>query len=781
MPTVMIADFAGMLPLRDPILLPDNTAQLAENCWLYRGQIRGFRSAEAAAVAAYADSQQIYRIPRNTDNPPDFSPVGSLWLEFPDPYITIIRNPTVGDTYNRYYFFPSDEYNSTGDNPLWPVASPGPVYNTLARLEAVPQEPMYTLGIAAPTVPPTVTPPASSVVLITTAPTAIAATVLHFTAGSLAPVLVGMYAVDLTDHQLTAATNAPAAQNTTVLTFSSTGSAPNNIVAGMAVKCTSNPATIFPGTTVASVTGTTVTLTITLVIAVVAGDTFQFDNANQITANSTVTAVNNAGGTVTLSTGVKSGGVNTGDTIQFLTSVPETRAYVYTFVSDFSEESQPSPATVASGDGTGTWVVIIPAPPTDYADNAPFNPGHYRLYRTVTDSQGNATYYQVTEVPINPVGPVTIHDSASDASVTANLILNTIGYAPPPAGLQGVVMMANGIAAGFTNEREVWFSAAYLPHAWPPQYALTVDYPIVGLTANGASLNIVTQGSPFIATGVTPDTMTIGKISASEPCISRGSIVSSGEGAFYASPNGVQLLNTGSTNNVTQGVYEKEFHYSLLPSKWASARYGSSYASFIKGSPIPSKNYLGQATDIPSPYDTLGYNGFVMDSGDANTPFTYLRPYPAGVTVVNAYADELSGQIFVLVSGGQIMQWNPPVGAPGATTLRGWQWKTKKFRFTAPQQFAAFMVIFEVPPEIQFTLGVRNTDQAQTYNPTTQYLIIRVYADGREVVVREIQKTGEVLTIPGGYKAEIWEFQLEGIVGVRLFKAASSIKELKAA
>ena len=72
MPTVMIADFAGMLPLRDPILLPDNTAQLAENCWLYRGQIRGFRSADAVAVAAYADTQQIYRIPRNTIIPQTF-------------------------------------------------------------------------------------------------------------------------------------------------------------------------------------------------------------------------------------------------------------------------------------------------------------------------------------------------------------------------------------------------------------------------------------------------------------------------------------------------------------------------------------------------------------------------------------------------------------------------------------------------------------------------------------------------------------------------------------
>ena len=70
-----------------------------------------------------------------------------------------IRNPTVGDSYDRYYFFPSDQYNSAGNNPSWPVASPGPVYNTLARLES--GSPMYSLGIAAPTVPPTVTPPPS--------------------------------------------------------------------------------------------------------------------------------------------------------------------------------------------------------------------------------------------------------------------------------------------------------------------------------------------------------------------------------------------------------------------------------------------------------------------------------------------------------------------------------------------------------------------------------------------------------------------------------------------
>jgi len=760
----MIADFSGMLPLRDAVLLPDNNAQLADNAWLYRGQVRGFRSAQSVYSILYADTLQVYRIPLNTANPPDFTDVGSLWLEYPDPFMTTIRNPTVGDTFNRYYFFPSDQYNSQGDNPAWPATSPGPMYNTLAHLQADPPLPAYILGIPAPTVPVTVTPPASSIVLNTTGPTAVNGSLLQFAANSLGAVTIGMNVIDLTDHRLTANVTLPSALGSTTLNFSTTGSAPNNIVPGMTCVCTSNPAVVFPGSVVATVSPTTVVINVALIGNVVAGDTFQFDNANQITPGATVVTISNTAGQVTISNPVVAGGVQTGDTIQFLTSLPETRGYVYTYVNDFSEEGQPSPATVASGDGTGTWIVVIPKPPTGYNTGRAMNPGHYRLYRTVTDSAGNATYFQVTEVPINPTGTVTIHDSASDASITGNLVLNTIGFAPPPTGLQGVVMMANGIAAGFANEREVWFSAAYLPHAWPPQYALTVDYPIVGLTANGTSLNIMTEGSPFIATGVTPDTMTIGKITANEPCISRGSIVAAGEGAYYASPNGIQLLNTGGTTNITLEIYEKEFHYALLPPQWAAGKYGSSYAGFIKGAPIPSP-------------DGPGYFGFVIDNAVANVPFTYLR-FP--ITLINCYSDELSGQLFNLMSNGTVMVWNPPVGTVGTTTLRSWQWKTKKFRFTAPQQFKAFLTLFDVPPEVTITPGPRNTDQSQVFNPATQYMICRVYADGNQILVREIQKSGEVLLITNGFKAELWEFQFEGVIAMRFFKVASSVKELRA-
>ena len=571
---MMIADFSGMMPLRDPVLLPDNNAQYADNAWLYRGQVRGFRTEHFVYDVLYDDTQSVYRIPIDPNAPPDFTTAGSYWLEFPDPYMAVIRNPTVGDTFNRYYFFPSDQYASGAHNPAWPVTPPGPVFNTLDRIIA--GDPPYTLGVPTPTGgPPTVTPPPIQVILSTSAATANGDDTLTF--ADTSTIREGMLVTDTTDIQVTAAVTVLAGAGSNYLTFSDT----TGIVIGMTVQNTYNPGSIFPGSIVSGVGPTTVAVNTLFSADVQAGDMMQFDNVNAIPSGTTVKSVDSAT-QITLSEAAVNAGVYSGDVIEFDTDVAETRAYVYTYVTSYSEEGQTSPSTVATGDITGTWIIVIPVPPP--ADLAGNNIATIRLYRTIVDSAGNATYFQVQEVPIS-TSAITITDSAKPSDIVGNKQLDSIGYSPPPDGLQGVVMMANGIAAGFTNEREVWFSAAYLPHAWPAAYALTVDYPIVGLTANGTSLNILTQGSPFIATGVTPDTMTIGKITANEPCIGRGSIVSSGEGAYYASPNGIQLLNTGGTTNITLGIYEKEFHYTLRPQDWAAGRYGSTYVSFIKGAP----------------------------------------------------------------------------------------------------------------------------------------------------------------------------------------------------
>ena len=911
MSVVTIQDFSGMMPLRDGILLPDRNAQFCRNTWLYKGTIRGFRQAVSVHTLAYSDSQQVYRIPSSIAQPPDFS--ASTWLEFPDPFMAVIRNPVVGDQWNRYYFFPSDQYSSTGANPDWPTTKPPPKYRTVDPVTNA-LGPLLTLGIPTPTTAPTVasapvsvtktataaTPSgsttltlsdttnlsdgmtvtdtsATSVTHTTTAPTSSAipvsyATVAPTIAGSTpttitttegavaapintnilhvssgAGITIGMTVSDTTHpaviasgtrvtgvsgNDITIDQNLPGpvlagdgltfvSSASNILHLSSTSGA----VVGTSVTDTTNPSAIAAGTTIASISGNDITLSANVVNTVNTGDIIQcggganiltLDSVTSILAGMTVTDTTNpsaliigttvlsiSGLNVTLSQAVASSGVTSGDsikfennifptgteiavsgvtsgttvevtnpasgagvlvgdTIQFDVTDIENRAYVYTYVSAYGEEGAASPPTNATGNPTGTWVITIPAPAAGVTTNR--NIAYVRLYRTVVDSSGNAAYYEVTQLPFS-TSPITYTDNATPLQIVSNAPLTSEFYTPPPADLQGVVMMANGIAAGWSNQREIWFSAAYLPHAWPAPYAITVDYPIVGLTANGASLNILCAGAPFIATGVTPDTMTVGKISSNEPCISRGSIVSSGEGAYYASPNGVILLNSSGTTSITEFVYEKEFHNRLQPWNWAAGHYGLSYVALFKGA--------GLSGIDP---DGLVLHGFVLDKEDKNVPFTYLH---LNTTVKNMYFDEVSGQLFEILSDNTVRQWNPPIGVPGTTTLWDWMWRSKPFRMAFPASFKAFKIIFSVPPEVTIVPGVRNTDQSQVYNPATQYLIVRVYADGRFVMVKEVQKNEEVLLIPDGFKAVIWEFELQGQINIAHFKVATSVKELR--
>src|SRR5208282_1716134 len=98
-----------MLPLRHPTLLPDNYSQFSQNAWLYKGAIRGFRySTPVYTLKRPATTKQVYRIPLDDTDIQNWA--NSLWLEFPDPYMKVIHNPTVGDQFNRYYFFPSLEF-----------------------------------------------------------------------------------------------------------------------------------------------------------------------------------------------------------------------------------------------------------------------------------------------------------------------------------------------------------------------------------------------------------------------------------------------------------------------------------------------------------------------------------------------------------------------------------------------------------------------------------------------------------------------------------------------
>lgn len=756
MTAIGIADFSGMLPLRDPVLLPVPNSQFSYNTWLYKGAVRGYRYSDPVFTATRSTSRQVWRIPTSDINVYDW--VDSIWLEFPDPFIIGHQSPIVGDEFNRYYFFPSDQFVPDAGN--WPqVPFYAPVSNFLSETG-----PYYVLGIPAPERAPSLDPADKdgSQFALGYSPPGNNTITMH----PISFVTVGMTVDDQTLFNNNVHTNAASAIGSDTLSFASTSA----IFPDSEVLNGTTPSSITVGTTTVSVGSTTIFLSAPISSPGVAlNDSINFFNIDPVPAGTTVTAVDHTTNTITISNNLIGAGVGDGDNIYF-TAGEEARSYVYTYVSAYNEEGPPSPPTLANGGILGTWTVIVyspSAPQLDGSDLGVPNVGAGRnlvsinIYRTVSDNSGNAVFYLVGNVPITTPGAgITFQDSALDTDITNNLALPSTYYSGPPPGLQGVVAMANGIWAGWTNEREIWFSAAFLPHAWPSIYALTVDYPVVGLSAIGSSLNIHTEGQPFIATGTTPDTITIGKITANEPCVSRGSIFAAGEGSYYASPNGLILLNTSGTINVTQFSMEREFWNSLNPATWASGRIGITYIAYNMG--------------VSGPSPTIA--GIAIDHLDKNVPCSYLGP-PLGLAVKNLYWDERSSQMFTFSSDLNVRWLFPFTG-----NLLPWVFKSKKFRFPFPEKFKAFKIHFEVPPEVTITPPTpasRDVSQSQVFNPATQYLIVRIYADGVQVLVQEVVTSGEALMIPGGYKATYWEIQFEGQIYLFLFKMASSVKELR--
>ena len=160
-------------------------------------------------------------------------------------------------------------------------------------------------------------------------------------------------------------------------------------------------------------------------------------------------------------------------------SVDETRAYVYTFVNEWGEESAPSPASdPATGDITGTW--NLSTLDQNFTGGLTPNPlAKRRIYRTVTGTN-SVDYRFVKEEDIGGGFLATATDDVSTDSVSLNESLSSNGWELPPSGLQGIVNMPNGILVGFVG-RDLYFSEPYRPHAFPTSYQISVDAEIIGL------------------------------------------------------------------------------------------------------------------------------------------------------------------------------------------------------------------------------------------------------------------------------------------------------------
>jgi hypothetical protein len=258
--------------------------------------------------------------------------------------------------------------------------------------------------------------------------------------------------------------------------------------------------------------------------------------------------------------------------------------YAYTHVTAYGEESAPSPISTPQKVYPGQTVTIsgFVTPPSGNSSVV-----SRRFYRSVTSGTDTNLYFLQEMVLSNTY-------SFDDYTHPVGGVIPTTGWNPPSSTMFGITAMANGIMVGFDGY-DVCVSAQYAPYAWPPQYKLSTDFPIVGGKAIGNQVVVLTMGNPYLLSGSTSDALSLTKIESPEACVSKRSIVNitspmpSMMGppimvgtVYYASQNGLCSCDSqGAVKVVTAGILNRDDWQALSPTSINGFAYNGRYFGFF--------------------------------------------------------------------------------------------------------------------------------------------------------------------------------------------------------
>lgn len=459
-----------------------------------------------------------------------------------------------------------------------------------------------------------------------------------------------------------------------------------------------------------------------------------------------------------------------------------TYTYVVTLVNQFGpggggvkEETQPSPEsaaiTLASPGGvTVTRPGGVPAGTHNYT--------YWRLYR----STPSGDYKQVGgDIPI-----ATTSVTDNNGSLTLLNTLPSIYWDTPPDDMIGVVAMPNGMLAAFRGN-ELLFSEPYQPHAWPAKYRQSLPIQkITGLGVIGSTLvvlvdNGVDGSTPFIFTGPHPASLTQERISDVAPCLNIRSIVSMAGGVYFATTEGVGMVNvSGQYNLLTRPLYSITEWENIKPENiFATTYLGDYFAYYIDDSQMPA---IIRVLWL-QPQDTPPLVEMELNASTALEDF-FFNP------------DE-----------GKLYQW-----AQHPYLLMNGEWKSKQFSLPTFMNFSVMQI------QAQYGLAAANADAAAAYaaalaanqllldDPWIGGEIAGFEIDGVEIgadflpelpivalplqvivtlivdgVVRfsKIVTSNDPFRLPGGYRGSIVEVSINTNIPVQWVKLAESVEELK--
>ena len=230
----------------------------------------------------------------------------------------------------------------------------------------------------------------------------------------------------------------------------------------------------------------------------------------------------------------------------------ETRFYRTTFVTDWGEESAPSDVSVSVEVGSKDTVTIgrgtVPSGR---------NISYWRVYRSAHGSETSAWLYTPNSASDQGVAVATTTFTDDVPNSELQEVCPSLIWSEPPTNLRGLVGMANGINVGFFDN-VLCSTPAYVPYAFPEEYRVTVEWPIVGLGAWEQSVFVGTTGHPYFLTGADAANLTARKLNSNQACVSPRSICPVEEGVIYASPDGLCLATSGGVRLITSQHFTRE-------------------------------------------------------------------------------------------------------------------------------------------------------------------------------------------------------------------------------
>jgi len=407
----------------------------------------------------------------------------------------------------------------------------------------------------------------------------------------------------------------------------------------------------------------------------------------------------------------------------------ETRTYVYTYMSQYGEESAPSlpsaPITVGPIQTVTISNMMIPASIT--SSLAITNGRKMLLYRSA-----GADYEHVADIPF--VDNSTYNDTTLSAQPLGE-VMASLDYDVPPADLHSLVVHPNGFLCGLSGS-DLCFSEPGMPHAWPVKYRQKLDFKGVGLGVFGSSVACLTTGHPEVSTGTHPANMNKEKIEIQQACVSKRGIVDAGYFIIYPSPDGLVPIGIGQSGIATSQIHTKYEFETVTPSSIRAYYYDDRYYGFSVGA--------------------NGISGFVIDMKHPEVGMFWLdHDADAG------YYDPEGDDLYLVKTTGGIQTLSKFEKDP---TLMQKQWWSKHYLFPRHFNMAVAVVHALSYTDIVFELWA---------------VIKGATSDDWTLVHTQNVTDDQPFRLPSGYLSQEYQIRLSGSDRFIYTAAAESMTELK--